>query len=765
MDVSVRAGRCYAFEAFVLDPTRRSLTREGEDVALTPTLFDTLLYLVEHPGEVVTRDQLLDAIWPRKTVDAANVSQTIFTLRRALAAAGAPDHFISTAPGAGYRFAWPVEVRSGSAASGAPAGVSRAQGRPRTPVLRDWRVWALAVAVLALGGAGVGVWLSPRASKAPTRNIVVLDGFQNLARDPQFDQTLQMATQIDLQQSPYVQVLSQQQIADTLTLMTRPPDTALTPAVAHEVCARNNGAAVVDGAVAQVGDRYLLTLTATDCAGGSIIAADKAEVERRDDLLPSLDRLVGQLRGRLGEPLDSIRRFNAPLLQRRTASLAALRAYSQAFYDFSHGQRIETIPLYQHAIALDPSFSAAYADLAVVYSNLHQDDLAAAAITKAYALRGDAGEREQLAIAARYNNFVTGDIPESLRIYRSWTQLYPNDASAWANLSNKETWIGKYDLAIEDGRRALALGGDSETDYVVLARALMHAGRLDQAQAVCAQGVARKVDGDDLHGVLYSIAVARGDDAAAAAQLKWASGKPGERTLLIEAGQTAFAKGQVRLGLALFGQAAAQGQGFGLGDIFSAPNAYLLYDLGRPDLARQSLARVPAGYDSADYRFALAEFGDGGRADALLAADLKKAPTDTLLTQVYAAEQHAAADLRRGQPNAAIEALRSAAPYEMRTSDVIYLRGQAYLAAHDGAHAAAEFQKILGNRGIEPVSEHFQLAHLGLARALRLTGDIAGSRKAYEAFFEDWRGADPDMPLRAAAQAEYAGLPARPRQI
>jgi eukaryotic-like serine/threonine-protein kinase len=751
MDVSVRAGKYYGFEAFVLDPMRRSLTRAGEAVVLTPTLFDALLYLVEHSGEVVTRDQLLDAIWPRKTVDVANVSQTIFTLRRALAAAGAPDQLIATAPGAGYRFACSVEVRSSKTARGPPA-------LPHRSSLRDWRIWAIAALVLTFGAAGVGAWLWRPPSGPPTRNVVVLGDFQNLARDPQFDQTFQMATQIDLQQSPYVQVLSPQQLADTLSLMTRPPDTALTPAVAREICARNNGAAVVDGAVAQVGARYLLTLTATDCSSGAIIAADKAEVERRDDLLPSLDRLVGRLRGRLGEPTASIRRFNAPLLQRRTASLAALQAYSQGFFDFTHGKRMEAIPLFQHAIALDPNFSAAYADLAVAYSNLHQDDLAAATITRAYALRGAAGEKEELVISARYNTFVTGDIPEGLRIYRSWTQLYPNDAAAWANLSNKETWIGAYDPAIEDGRRAVALDADSETIYVVLARALLRAGRLDQAEAICAQGVAHHVDGDDLHGVLYDIAVARDDDAAAAAQLQWAAGKPGERTLLIAAGQEAYARGQVQRGLDLFSRAAARGQSFGLGDIFSAPNARLLFDLGRQDLARESLAKVPAGYDSGDYRFALAEFGNGAHADALMAADIKKTPANTLLTQVFAAEQHAGADLRRGQPIAAVEALRTAAPYEMRTLDVPYLRGQAYLAARDGVHAASEFRKILSNRGVEPVSEHYQLAHLGLARALRLTGDVAGSRKAYEAFFADWRAADPGMPLLAAAKAEYAAL-------
>ena len=761
MDVSVREGRYYQFEAFVLDPTRRTLTRGGSPVILTPTLFDTLLYLVERPGEVVTRDQLLDAIWPRKTVDTANVSQTIFTLRRALDAAGGPEQLIATAHGAGYRFAHPVQVLSSKADTGALAGSiwprSSWPAGPPAPGVRAWQAWAVVV-VLLVAAAAIGAWILRPAPGPPTRNVVLLSGFQNLAHDPQFDQTFQVATQIDLQQSPYVQVLSQQQNADTLALMTRPPDAALTPAVAREVCERNNGAAMVDGAVAEVGARYLLTLTATNCDTGAVIAADKAEVDRRDDLLPSLDRLVGRLRRRLGDASESIRRFNVPLLQRRTASLAALQAYSQGFYDFTRGERIESIPLFQHAIALDANFAAAYADLAAVYSNLHQDDLAAAAIQKAYDLRTDAGEREALVISSRYNGFVTGDVPQSLQIYRSWTQIYPNDDAPWANLANKENWIGQYAPAIDDARRALALNADVETNYVVLARALLHAGQLDGAQAVCIQAVAHHVDGDDLHGVLYQIAVARDDDAAAAQQLQWAVGKPGERTLLIEAGQAAFGRGQVRQGVAFFGQAKALGQSFGLGDIFSAPNSRLLFELGLTDQAGQALANVPGGSVSGDYRFSVAVFGVAARAEALLAADERKTPQNTLLVDVYAAEEHAAQALRRGQPAAAIAALQPAAPYALRTLDILYLRGRAYLAAGDGARAAADFRTILDHRGVEAVSEYYQLAHLGLARALRLQGDAAGARKAYEAFFRDWRDADPGVPLLAAARAEYAEL-------
>ena len=753
MDASVRDGRCYAFGPFMLDPMRRELKRGGDLIALSPNLFETLLYLVEHPGRVVSKDELMDAVWPRKVVEESNISQTIFTLRKALASAGANEAFIATQPGEGYRFTQPVQVaprRTGLGAVAVPA-----PARPASA----WRLWATGAVVLIIATAAGGAWRWRALQAPPAPNVVVLGQFQNLAGDPQLDGALAAAMQIDLLQSPHVSVLPEQRVEDTLVLMTRSKDDALTAPVAREVCARNNGVATIQGAIAQVGGRYLLTLTAADCTDGQVLAAEKAEVDRRDALLPALDTLVGRVRGRLGESAVSIRRYGAPLLLRKTASLEALQAYSQAVYDVAHGKRIDAIPLFQHAVALDPKFAAAYSDLSVIYYNLHQLDLARDSIGKAYALKDELGERERFFVLARYNTEVTGDIPEGLRIYQSWTQVYPNDASAWANLANKESWVGRYAQAIEDARRALALNPATETSYVVLGRALLHAGRLDEAEAICQRAVARKVDGDDLHGVLYQIAVARDDDGAAAKQLAWAQGKLGERSMLIEAGQAAFAHGQVRRGLALFNQALEEGRKFGLGDIFAAPNGELLFDLGRPDLARQSLAAVAPGFDSGDYRFDLAEFGDAAQGEALLRADIAKAPTDTLLTQVDAAGQHAAEALRAGRPVAAVAALEPARPYEMRTFDVPYLRGVAYLAASDGSHADVEFHKIIDHRGVEAVSEHYPLAWLGLARALRLQHDASQSRKAYERFFALWRAADPDMPLLKTAKAEYVALP------
>lgn len=763
MELSVREGRRYAFEAFVLDPTRRLLTRDGVPVSLSPTLFDTLLYLVEHPSKVVSKDELLDAVWPKKTVDLGNVSQTIFTLRKALTAAGSKEALIVTAPGEGYRFAQPVEVQSPRSSVQPAQSLSHAEMVEATPLKSArrqptaWMSALIGASVLVVAGLALGFWLR-RTPVSPGRNVVVLGAFQNLARDPQFDGAFEMATRIDLQQSPYVSVLPEKKVEDTLGLMARPKDEPLTAAVTREVCARNNGVAAINGAIAAVGTRYLLAVTATECSDGDVLSAEKAEVDRRDALLPALDRLIGKARRRLGESAASVRRFDAPLLQRRTTSLEALRAYSDAVYDVFHGRRTESIPEFQHAIALDPKFSAAYSDLAVIYSNLRQNDLASASILKAHSLQDGLGEHEKFLLEERLNTIVTGDVPAGLRLLQAWTRIYPDDGSAWSNLSNKENWIGDYPDAIRDGRRANLLSPDNEASYVVFARALLHAGRYDEARAVCDQAIAHHVDGDDLHRVLYQIAIARDNDAAAAAELAWAKGKPGETSILIEACQTAFGRGKIAEGLGTFTRAYELGKSFGLGDVFSAANARLLYDLGLPDLARQTFARVPAGFDSIDYRFDLAEMGDVAHAEALLKAALAKTPNDTLLTKISIPEVRAAEALRRGQPLAAVEALKPAEPYEMRTFDVPFVRGRAFLAAGDGVHAAIEFRKILDHRGVEAVSSHYQLSELGFARALALQHDVAGSRAAYLRFFQDWRNADPDMPLLAAAKAEYAAL-------
>ena len=300
---------------------------------------------------------------------------------------------------------------------------------------------------------------------------------------------------------------------------------------------------------------------------------------------------------------------------------------------------------------------------------------------------------------------------------------------------------------------------------MVLARALMHAGRLDEAATVAGQAVAKALAGDDTHGLLEEIAFARNDEAAARKELDWAKGKPAEIRLTSFAADHALRLGQTRRALSMFAHVGELSRAQGLTDYNLPPTARELFDLGLADQARAVLAQVPPETDSADYRFDLAEFGDGARAEALLARDIQETPTDTLLIAVSASEVRAAAALRRGKPTEAIAALEPAAQYELKNYDIPYLRGRAWLAAGDGARAAAEFRKILSRPGLDPTSPLYPLALLGAARALKLTGDMAGAGKAYEAFLAAWTHADPDSPALLAARAEYAAVRGRMRPL
>jgi DNA-binding winged helix-turn-helix (wHTH) protein/tetratricopeptide (TPR) repeat protein len=771
MDTLVREGKVYEFGSFVLDPIRRTLTRAGAHVTLSPTVFDALLYLVEHPGRVVSKDELLDAVWPRKVVEDANVSQTIYTLRKALGGASAAEPIILTAPGQGYRLAAPVRLReragaadpapdllSASAVSPPMKGATSGQsGKAKRP----WPVpdvVAIGVGALVMALAGAGVWLA-KGSRAPTAQpIVVLAAFQNLTKDPVFDRSLAKALEVDLDQSPFITALSDRQVQDTLALMSRPKDTPLTETVAAEICARNNGQAVVDGAIAAVGADYLVTLNATDCANGRALDAEKTEVAGREAVIPALDRLIDRMRERLGESRDQIARFNVPLANEKTTSLAAIKAFSEGVWLANSGQSDQAQALYQQAIELDPNFAAAYASLAALDFNTGRKRAAQEAMVKAFGLRHTVNEELRLNIEILFNSLVAGDYNAVIRSAQAMTKIYPRQGSAWINLSNAENWLGQYAAAIEAGRHAVEAAPGRESSYVVLARALMHAGRLDEAAEACRQAAAKGLAGGQTAGLTAEIAIARNDAPGLARVLAAAHEKPYEPDVLAIAARDAYRQGQVARGDGLYAQAAALYAARGDPDASVTDRASDLAELGLRDRARALAARAPNDADPMTHLLTLAELGDGVRADALLERDLRSRPSDTLLNAVLKPELDATAAIRSGHPRDAVADLRAASPYEARDNEAPYRRGEALLAAHDGPAAAAEFRKILDHPGVEPADVLRPLAQLGLARAYALAGDAPKSRRAYQQFFADWRGADPDLPALKAAQAEYAAL-------
>jgi DNA-binding winged helix-turn-helix (wHTH) protein/tetratricopeptide (TPR) repeat protein len=753
MDISVREKGFYAFGPFLLDPIRRSLTRGGTPVALAPKAFDALCYLAENPGRIVSKDELLSALWPGRLVEEGNISQTIFTLRKALGDGRDAERYIVTAPGRGYRFTADVGLESWKpppATQPAPAVAAVA------PSDRHSRHLVFLGLVLVAAAAAILIWRWPAPTAGDT--AIVLVEFRNATADTAFDQVLAKALEVDLAQSPFLKILTDQQVQNTLGLMLRPKGEALTTATAQEVCARNQGRAVIDGAIAALGSKYLLTLTAADCVSGATLDAEKEEADSKETVVPALDRLASRIRAKLGESGASIAKFDAPLLQEKTASFDALKAYSEARVLYEHGNRTEAIGMFKHAIELDPNFVMAYADLSAVYGSMHEEGLDVANIAKAYALRDTVNERQKFFILAHYHRSATKDLNETVRTYRLWTETYPQDASPWSNLAATETWLGDYGPAIEAGKQGLALAPTVESAHVILARALEHAGQLDEARAICQQAIDKGIAGEDTRSLLIQIAYAQHDDALIAQQVDWAKGKPGERTMKVNTALIAFSQGRVRQALALFDEIAALGKQQGLRDYTAAARARSIIDFGLNDQARQILDQVGETTESVDYLFALAEVGDEARVQAILQAKLSASPADTLLNDYYAPQVRAALALRHGNAADAIAALSPTVPYDMRIFDALYLRGLAYLAAKDGAAAAEEFRKVLNNQGIDPVSPLYPLSRLGLARADALRKDLPAARREYEKFFASWKDADSDLPILRDAKDEYGGI-------
>ena len=493
------------------------MSRDGTVLPLTPTVIDVLIHLASNAGRVVTKDELLEAVWPDRVVEEANVKQAVFTLRKALGAEG--EGVIATVPGRGSRFTASLDPAPDPLPAAKPTP-SAARAPAARSAMTTWRIGAL-LALAAAGFCAAVLW-SGRARPVPgAGRTVVLADFDNLTGDAVFDRTLTDLLRVDLSQSPYVNVVSEKQAQETLKLMTKSADLPLTAVIAEEICQRNNGDAVVRGEIAALGARYLITLTATDCSGAQSIAAVKAEVTGREGVAPAIDRLIAAVRSKLGESPRSIARFNVPLVSEQTASLDALKAYSEAKWLFDHGELAEAIPLDRHAVALDPRFSAAYANLGVIYVALYDDRRSVENFAKAYALRDTLNEREKLRITALYAQFASKDYNQAIANYRLWTEIYPQDAVAWSNLANAEDYIGEHFQAVADGKRALALRPRLENPFVVLARAELAAGDADSALAVARQAVDQGLAGDPTHRELLRIADARGDVAGVARETAW----------------------------------------------------------------------------------------------------------------------------------------------------------------------------------------------------------------------------------------------------
>jgi DNA-binding winged helix-turn-helix (wHTH) protein/tetratricopeptide (TPR) repeat protein len=773
----------YRFDEFELSRSRRTLLRNGQPVSLLPKTFEVLSYLVENPGRVVSKEELLKTAWPESFVEENNLTQHISLLRKAL---GNHSGFIVTIPGRGYQFT--AEVASAEpqprplpsdGAAAAPGEVQPTGQAPSTLQLTVHGVplWVRAVAVaVVLSAAGLtGYWgyaTWKHLTQHPQLRKVIVADFENATGDATFDHTLKQAFEIDLEQSPYIDVMSEREAANSLQLMGRGQGSAITPEVAREICERANRQVMLAGSIQPMGGEYLLTVEATDCSNGSQIAGAKAEAGSKEKVLAALDTVADKVRRGLGETPRSMENYQVPIMQATTASLDALRSYSIGQSMDAQGKsETETIPFYQRAVELDPNFAMAYGAMANEYYNLSEPYLASQFYKKAFDLSGNVSAKEKLILEAHYYSEGQQDMEHGINTYRQWTETYPNDWVPWIDLANDYTQIGQYAPAIAAGQQALKLEPNRAINYSVLARALTRANRFDEARSVGQEAVHRGIDSPGLHATLYEIAAMSHDPNALAQESRWAashnSGWYGWYFPFLE-GVAAEGAGKHRLAEQLFHNSweAAERE-----NLEEAASDILIYQaaveisFGLPAAARTTLAITRnTAKDSPDLAIVEAQLGDLASANKFLAAHGPDTHPGTLMTNRDLPLVRARLALARGNALDAIAALEPAVPFEMASYTVPSERAEAWMAANRPDMAVTEYHKILANPGVDTLSPLYPLAHLGTARGWSRQNKIPESRAEYERFFAAWKDADQDLPILKQARAEYAKLakPAAP---
>jgi serine/threonine protein kinase/tetratricopeptide (TPR) repeat protein len=639
------------------------------------------------------------------------------------------------------------------------------------------KLWKIAVpsAVLLLAAliAGGLYYRSHQSKPLTEKDTVVLADFDNRTGDSVFDDTLKQALAVDLEQSPFLNILSDQKVAVTLRLMGRQPAQKLTEDVARDLCQRTGSKVLLDGSIASLGSEYVIGLRAVNCQTGDTLVATQGRSESKNDVLKQLDKAASELRAKLGESLRSIQKFDTPIEEATTTSLEALRAYSKGVRMWSEADDSAAIPFFKRAIELDPGFAIAYARLGNSYGNMGEGSLDNENLKKAFELGKHVSERERLYILAHYHSSVTGDLQQERQTYELWAEMYPQDFTPHFDLAYDYGLIGQYEKAAAEAREAIRLNPDSAPGYANLAGPYVALNQLEEARDTIHQAVAHKLDHFVMHLQMYYIDFLQNNTAEMQRDVAAASGKPGEDFLQSAESDTNAFYGRVAKARELSiiaAETARRNEQNETAALWQVNEGLREAEVGNSALATQaatkSLAIAPGIYVKAVAAVALARAGDKVQAQALTDELVKSSPTNTLLHYYWLPAVAASLELHRNSPAKAIELLHTAIPYELGsplpllvgTLYPVYLRGQAYLLAHQGKEAAAEFQKILDHRAIVLNFPTGALAHLGLGRAYAMAGDSAKAKMAYHDFLALWKDADPDIPILKEAKAEYAKL-------
>ena len=816
------------FGVFELNLETEELSKSGVVVKLPPQPFKLLALLASHAGQIVARNEIQEQLWVGETfVDFEHgVNKCINQIRTALGDNADRPLYIETLPRRGYRFVAPVlsetvpapqpkviepdsdkcsplpvliggrtraatataELAVASLPNAVLDGKTAAEPATEVDAAQQTRFrWSRArfawigLAVLVVAAAGGGLywrWRPHKVLALTDKDTIVLADFDNKTGDPVFNDTLKQGLAIQLEQSPFLELISQGKVNQTLKLMGRSTGDFVTPEIAREVCQRTGSKAMLAGAIAALGSQYVIGLKAVDCNTGDVLAETQEQAPGKEAVLKALDAAAISLRGKLGESLSSVQKYATPLAEATTPSLEALQAYSQGREASFVKGHDSAMPSYQRAVELDPNFASAYAAISGVYNLRGEVGLAAENARKAYELRQKVSERERLHIEASYYVTATGELEKAAQVLDLYQQTYPRDFWPWAESGFVSAGLGNWEKALGGAREAIRLEPKIGVDYTILAICYANLNRLDEAEAAYKQAEEHKIGSDGLLPGRYLLAFLKGHTAKMARLVSAAMGKPGTEDVLL--GMQADTEGWYgRLKNA--GELTRRAMDSALHN--DAKEAAALTQ------ATAALREVEAGYgrrarDDADAALklapnrdvrakaalALARAGDTERAEKL-AAELDKAfPLDTIVQRYWLPTIRAAVALQHKEPNRAVEQLKAASPIELGQSAQdnvflcpVYLRGEAYLMLGDGNAASAEFQKFIDHYGLVVNFPWGALARLGLARAYALEamtdpGAHDKARAAYQDFLTLWKDADPDVPILIQAKAEYAKL-------
>lgn len=798
------------FYDFSIDRLRCVLQWREQPVPINRKTFDLLLYLIDHRDRLVTKDELLENLWPDQFVEESNLTQHVFLLRKALSAQGGDQKIIQTVSRRGYRFTAPLdedEVPAERMVLSAKESITRitveeeeddsAVSLSADPIRSDPKVlsrlgilpasdevsaelqapaaladgarkrhrlrWAL-VSCFAFAAIGLAGWFGwqhwlDRSGGAPVQ--VVLTPLEGSTGDSVLDKSLTQAMRMDLAQSPWVTVLPISKVSSTLKEMQHKPDDAMTQATAREVCERTNSQSVLSGTIAKVGQHFLLTEEASNCVDGSVIGQSKYEAVRLEELPHAVDQLAAALRRDLGESRRSIARFDTPLFTQNTPSLEALKALTQGVDIERRGDSPRAIPFFKLAVAADPSFAYAYYSLATSLANAGDFAAAREASAKAYSLRDTAGKSQAFGITALYNFLVTQDLYESLRNYENWASLYPNSISAWNGSSYVQANLGHFREAVVSERHALALSTGSATQMNDMALSLIQSGNPDEARKLLDQAAAMHLDDFFVRVRYFELAYLLHDESSLRAQMQWSDAHPDTAIVLETRAEIANAEGRFADARSLIARSNERFHEQGLegsAEQYAKTLAVQMMEAGDVTDGQRIFSESPANLEEGNDVLGLAYSGDVSGAQSALHAMQAKFPKATLWNLYWGPLTQAAIALQQNKPKEAAMILETSRPVENRDLVVPWLRGNAYLAAGQPALAEADFRSVVTHPERDPTSPNISLSWLGLGRALAAEGKRGPAAEAYQHFLMLWSHADPDAKFLIQARSELKVL-------